>query len=72
LQNDLALTHAVAIKLKHPLKPALIDQFAEAETCQLRCGKIVPRAFCQPNCGIPDYMIQDKSGSTAFNFAGTA
>jgi hypothetical protein len=30
-QNDLALTHAVSIKLKHPLKAALIDACAKGK-----------------------------------------
>jgi hypothetical protein len=50
LQNDSVLYHAVAIKLNRPLKAALIDACAEAETC--RSGKIVYRASLSPNCGI--------------------
>jgi hypothetical protein len=61
LQNDLALTHAIAIKLKHPLNGALIDQCGEAETCRLRCGKIVHRAFCQPQLWNPRSKFRGSS-----------
>jgi hypothetical protein len=44
-QNDVALYHAVAMKLKHPHKAALIDECGEAQTRRLRCGKIVHRGF---------------------------
>jgi len=47
LQNDFALYHPVAMKLKHPPKAALIDECGKAETYRLRYGKIVHRAFCQ-------------------------
>jgi hypothetical protein len=53
LQNDSALYQAVAIKLKPSLNGALIDQCGEAETCRLRCGKIVHGAFCQPQLRNP-------------------
>jgi len=43
LQNDPALHHAVAMKLKHPRKAAPIDECGEAQAYRLRCGKIVHR-----------------------------
>jgi len=52
-QNDFTLYHAVAMKLKHLLKVALIDDCGEAETSRLRCGKIVHHAFCQPQLPNP-------------------
>jgi len=53
LQNDFVLYHAVAMKLKYPLKAALIDESGEAQTCRFRCGKIVHRGFCQPQLRNP-------------------
>jgi hypothetical protein len=59
----------VAMKLKPPHKAALIDACAEAGTCRLRCGKIVHRAFCQPqlrNRGSIDSKIRIKTNSRPF------
>jgi len=63
LQNDFALYHAVAMKLMHTIKAALMDEYGEAQTCRLRCGKIVHRAFCQPNCGIRVYARDYRWGT---------
>jgi hypothetical protein len=48
-QNDFALYHAVAIKLKHPLNGALIDQCGEAEPWSTSLRKdCAPRFLSTP------------------------
>jgi len=42
-QNDFALSRAVAMRLKHSLNAALVDECGEAGTC--RCGKICASRF---------------------------
>jgi hypothetical protein len=59
-QNDFALYHAVAIKLKHPLKATLIDTRGEAETCRLHSGKIVRRAVCRSQLRNPGSRIKEE------------
>jgi hypothetical protein len=46
-QSDFALSQVVAVRFKHSLEAPLSDVCSEAETHRLRCGRIVPRAFCQ-------------------------
>ena len=45
--SDFALSHVVAVRLRHHFEAPLIDVCSEAETHRLRCGRVAPRAFCR-------------------------
>jgi hypothetical protein len=52
-QNDFAVYHAVAIKLKHPLKAALIDEHAERQKpVDFAAERLSIALSVSPNCGI--------------------
>jgi len=51
-QNGFALYHAVAMKLKHPLKAALIDECGKAQTVDFGAEKLCIGLSVSPDCGI--------------------
>ena len=72
-QSDFALSHVVATRFKHFLEALLSDVCSEAETHRLRCGRIVPRAFCQSQLRNPgDAVAHLRTILVHFHVTGRA
>jgi len=56
------------MKLEHPLNAVLIDACGEAETCRLRCGKIVHRAFLSAPTAESGFIFMLTAAMPVVNF----